>query len=171
MRKRRNQRAAEENDSPNDFDLIGSLLPAATAISDQEEDAETDEILRETTLILLRLCYAKAQAELGSINQELDLLKSAPPEPSRAPADASDPRFRQRQEQDAMWRIDTPQGSDTHGPLLDPDGKVSNIARDDVPPLTSHLSLFVPSLSFQPEPQIERACKTKYSVLVTTYLL
>ncbi|KAL1689200.1 serine/threonine protein phosphatase PP2A-associated protein [Schizophyllum commune] len=123
LRKRRNQRAAEENDSPNDFDLIGSLLPAATMTSDQEEDAETDEILRETTLLLLRLCYAKAQAELGSINQELDLLKSAPPEPSRAPADASDPRARQRQEQDAMWRIDTPQGSDVNGPLLDPDGK------------------------------------------------
>ncbi|KAL1709723.1 serine/threonine protein phosphatase PP2A-associated protein [Schizophyllum commune] len=123
LRKRRNQRVAEENDSPNDFDLIGSLLPAASMTSDQEEDAETDEILRETTLILLRLCYAKAQTELGSINQELDLLKSAPPEPSRAPADASDPRFRQRQEQDAMWRIDTPQGSDANGPLLDPDGK------------------------------------------------
>ncbi|KAL1732426.1 serine/threonine protein phosphatase PP2A-associated protein [Schizophyllum commune] len=123
LRKRRNQRVAEENDSPNDFDLIGSLLPAATTTSDQEEDAETDEILRETTLILLRLCYAKAQAELGSINQELDLLKSAPPEPSRTPADASDPRARQRQEQDAMWRIDTPQGSDVNVPLLDPDGK------------------------------------------------
>ncbi|KAI5900437.1 TAP42-like protein [Schizophyllum commune H4-8] len=123
LRKRRNQRAAEENDTPNDFDLIGSLLPAATTTSDQEEDAETDEILRETTLILLRLCYAKAQAELGSINQELDLLKSAPQEPSRTPADALDPRSRQRQEQDAMWRIDVPQGSDANGPLLDPDGK------------------------------------------------
>ncbi|KAL1746332.1 serine/threonine protein phosphatase PP2A-associated protein [Schizophyllum fasciatum] len=123
LRKRRNQRAAEDNESPNDFDLIGSLLPAPSTHSAEEDDAQTDEILRETTLILLRLCYAKAQAELGSIQQELDLLRSAPPEPSHTSSASSDPRSRQRQEQDAMWRIDVPQGPGPNGPLLDPNGK------------------------------------------------
>lgn len=92
---------------------------------DEEADSETEEILRETTLLLLRLLYAHASSQLESIEQELDLLRNAPPSPIMGPDD-DDKRLQKRKEEENEWKLDipTPGGPDGKGPLLDPSGKV-----------------------------------------------
>ncbi|KAG6828585.1 hypothetical protein H0H92_007375 [Tricholoma furcatifolium] len=87
LRKRRGQ-SSPSDATPNDFDLITSLLPSkssGSSIGDEDDDidSETDEILREATLLLLRLKYAHSHSQLDSMNQELELLASAPPAPPR----------------------------------------------------------------------------------------
>ncbi|OCH93879.1 TAP42-like protein [Obba rivulosa] len=127
VRKRRHQTSVQEPTS--DLELIASLLPdpfAESSSNIEEDDADIEDILREATLLLLRLTYAQAHAQLESLSQELELLRNMP---SRPPADlsaADDPRRAKTREVDDMWRLDRPApqgGPDGKGPLLDPSGK------------------------------------------------
>lgn len=62
------------------------------------------------------------------MKQELELLQNAPPSPIHLPlSDIDDPRYKQRKEDEEMWKLDipVPGGPDGKGPLLDPTGKVS----------------------------------------------
>ncbi|GLB34717.1 putative serine threonine protein phosphatase PP2A-associated protein [Lyophyllum shimeji] len=125
VRKRRGQVLLSDA-TPTDLDLIASLLPSAT--NDEDElDSDMDEILREATLLLLRLSYAQSHAQLESTEQELELLSKAPPTPPpRTPPEAEDRRRNARERDDDMWRLDAPPpslGPDGKGPLLDPSGK------------------------------------------------
>lgn len=116
-------------DASTDFDLLASLLPADIKDSSregEEADSETEEILRETTLLLLRLLYAHASGQLQSMEQELDLLRNAPPSPIMGPDDEEDKRSKKRKEEENEWKLDVPipGGPDGKGPLLDSEGKV-----------------------------------------------
>ncbi|KAJ7723963.1 TAP42-like protein [Mycena maculata] len=123
IRKRRGQLPVE-GESATDFDLIASLLPKKAANEDEEEDSESEEILRETVVLLLRLCYAQAQSQLLNLNQELDLLQNAPRMPPLPPSRPDDDRRgKERAAESDMWKLDAPRGADGQGPLLDPDGK------------------------------------------------
>ncbi|THH29588.1 hypothetical protein EUX98_g4597 [Antrodiella citrinella] len=127
IRKRRNG-STSKPDPTSDFDIIASLLPSSSSTQhdddDEEEDSDTDDLLREVTLLLLRLVYAQSRAQLDSLNQELQLLMSAPPSPPKESSD--DPRQAKAREEDSMWKLDAPVqrgGPDGKGPLLDPEGK------------------------------------------------
>lgn len=122
IHKRRNQSPSSEPSS--DFELIVFLLPSSSPLSSEEEDSETDEIVREATLLLLRLTYAQAQSSLESQEQELELLRHMP---APSPPSADERRKPdQKAGQDDMWKLDAPipkGGPDGKGPLLDPSGK------------------------------------------------
>ncbi|KAF8844830.1 serine/threonine protein phosphatase PP2A-associated protein [Paxillus ammoniavirescens] len=121
VRKRRRQLASEDR-SFNEFDLVASLLPSTeTASDDDDEDSETDDVLREVTLLLLRLCYAQAYPQLESTDQEMELLRNAPPPPP--PELPADERQSMAREQEDMWKIDSAPRLPGKGPLLDPTGK------------------------------------------------
>ncbi|KAJ7172131.1 TAP42-like protein [Mycena filopes] len=125
IRKRRGQLPVE-GEMESDFDLISSLLPKKPEgeDEDEDEDSESEDVLRETILLLLRLCHAQSQSQLQSLAQELDLLQNAPrmpPPPPSRPED--DRRGRERATENDMWKLDAPRGADGKGPLLDPDGK------------------------------------------------
>lgn len=116
--------------APIDYDLILSLLPESRAKSsdDAEDlDSETDEVLRETTLVLLRLFYAQASSQLQSLGQEKQLLNSAPhmSEPTGS-STISDPRNKKRKEEEDAWKLDLQLGGgpDGKGAILDASGKV-----------------------------------------------
>lgn len=119
----------ERNDgAPTDFDLIASLLPASSNNASKDEvemDSETDEILRDTALLLLRLLYVHASTQSQSMEQELELLRNAPPSPTIGP-EGTDERDHKRKAVDDEWKLDipVPGGPDGKGPLLDPTGKV-----------------------------------------------
>jgi immunoglobulin-binding protein 1 len=131
LRKRRGQEGSTL--SSGDLALIASLLPthsvkapAAPAADDEDEDfdSSTSELLRNTTLLLLRLTYAHARSRLDSAEQEAALLEAAPPPMSAPPAD--DSRVAVRQAESDMWRLDQPApagGPDGRGPLLDSSGR------------------------------------------------
>jgi hypothetical protein len=116
--------------SPTDFDLIASLLPpsapSATTVSDEHDDDDDEH--RTATLLLLRLAYAQSHAQLASIAQELELLRSAPPAPPLPPQPGTSERARSSPEADrALWTLDAPRSVGTSqrgGPLLDSVGKV-----------------------------------------------
>ena len=80
------------------------------------------------TLLLLRLAYAQAYAQLASIAQELELLRSAPPPPPSAQPGTSDrAQLSSSEAEHALWRLDAPARSARGrggGPLLDSAGKV-----------------------------------------------
>ncbi|KAI0636606.1 serine/threonine protein phosphatase PP2A-associated protein [Trametes polyzona] len=124
-RKRTNQGATEPNSN---LELIASILPdpsKTTSDSNEEPDADTEEVLREAIILLLRYIYAEAQTQLERTNEELELLRHAPPEPPQRPP-VNDPRVAKRQAEDDMWKLDAPLnkgGPDGKGPLLDPQGK------------------------------------------------
>ncbi|OBZ65691.1 Methylenetetrahydrofolate reductase 2 [Grifola frondosa] len=128
VRKRRNQNLVS-SEPTTDFELVASLLPDPVHVSstagDEEDDADTEDILREATLLLLRLTYAQAHTQLESMEQELELLRNAPPPPpSQSPL--HDPRAAKERETSDMWRLDAPLppgGPDGKGPLLDSTGK------------------------------------------------
>ncbi|KAF9013998.1 TAP42-like protein [Cyathus striatus] len=124
IRKRSGKKSIEE-ETPSDFEIIASLLQTlANPISDDDLGSETDEMLRETVLLLLRLNYAQAHTQLESMEQELELLRNAPPSPLNAPVD--DFRGKKKETDDEMWKLDAPiprGGPDGKGPLLDPTGK------------------------------------------------
>ncbi|KAJ6618806.1 TAP42-like protein [Mycena sp. CBHHK59/15] len=126
VRKRRGQLPAE-GAMESDFDLISSLLPQGPENKEEEEDeedSESEDILRETILLLLRLFYAQAHSQLLSLSQELDLLRNAPPMPPQPPQPHDDRRGKDRATERDMWKLDSPGGgADGKGPLLDPDGK------------------------------------------------
>ena len=126
VRKRRNH-GIPVNDPSSDFELIASLLPdpSAKPTDDDDEDTDAEDILREATLLLVRLTYGQAQAQLQSLEQEIQILRSAPPRPPEAP---EDPRRAREREANDMWRLDAPLphgGPDGKGPLMDPSGKVT----------------------------------------------
>ena len=108
--------------SSNDFDFVRSLLPSVSAgqTSDDEDEDETDDILRETSLLLLRLLYIHAQSQLQSLDQELELLRNAPSFP---PPPAVKAR-RGKETDQAMWRLDPTPRVPGEGPLMDHSGKV-----------------------------------------------
>ncbi|KAI0333615.1 serine/threonine protein phosphatase PP2A-associated protein [Cubamyces sp. BRFM 1775] len=125
VRKRTNQSAAEPSSN---IELIASILldPAKQSSDTTEEtDADTEEILREALVLLLRFIYAEAQTQLERTTEELELLRNAPPlPPQRPPSD--DPRVAKKRQEDDMWKLDAPLnrgGPDGKGPLLDPQGK------------------------------------------------
>lgn len=113
-----------------DLSRILSLLPASSTQvleGEGELDSETDEILRETTLVLLRLLYARAASQLSSLEQEFQLLKDAPPIPENEPIEEMEnSRDKKRNEENDTWKLDLPfgRGPDGKGPLLDASGKV-----------------------------------------------
>lgn len=119
IRRRRRQLVLEDRLS-NDFDLVASLLLPS---EDDAEDLETENILREATLLLLRLFYAQACAQLESVDQEIWLLRNAPPLPP-LPKPPSDERQNKTKDQEGMWKIDTAPELSNRGLLLDPHGKV-----------------------------------------------
>ncbi|CDO73631.1 hypothetical protein BN946_scf185014.g101 [Trametes cinnabarina] len=125
VRKRMGQSAT---DPSSNIELIASVLPDPSkkaADADQESDADTEEILREALILLLRFIYAEAQTQLEKTNEELELLRNAPPLPPQA-SPSNDPRTAKKREEDDMWRLDAPLnkgGPDGKGPLLDPQGK------------------------------------------------
>ena len=121
-----NQSATEPGSN---IELIASILPdPAKQSSDttEETDADTEEILREALILLLRFIYAEAQTQLERTTEELDLLRNAPPLPPQQPP-SDDPRVAKKRVEDDMWKLDAPLnrgGPDGKGPLLDPQGKV-----------------------------------------------
>ena len=119
VRKRRRQ--LDTGPSPNNFHLISSLLPTNLTLDSNEddEDSDTEEILREATLLLLRILYAQSQSQLESMDQELELLRHAPPPSAQSQQGPKD--------RDDSWKLDIPLGGgpDGKGPLLDSEGKVS----------------------------------------------
>ncbi|GAW00403.1 serine/threonine protein phosphatase PP2A-associated protein [Lentinula edodes] len=127
IRKRRNQRPiTNSSDSATDFDLLSSLLPSA--MDEEEEDSSsTDDVLRETTLLLIRLFFSQAQTQLQNMNQELELLRTAPPSASTAMSrleDDDDRRGKHKESEENMWKIDAPTPKvGAGGPLLDEAGK------------------------------------------------
>ena len=130
VRKRRNGSVSSSPEPSSDFDHFASLLPSATTISkddeDEDIDSDTDDLLREATLLLLRLLYAQGRAQVDSLVQELQLLQNAPSPPPQQQTD--DPRQARARDTENMWRLDAPiqrGGPDGKGPLLDPEGKVS----------------------------------------------
>ncbi|KAF9265684.1 hypothetical protein L218DRAFT_957310 [Marasmius fiardii PR-910] len=133
VRKRRNLKQLQ-SDFTNDFDLIASLLPSSTANQhdqvEEEEDLQIDEALRKAIILLVRLCFAQAHSQLQSMDQELELLRTAPPRvlPPARPAENSpeDRRDKEKESERDMWRLDAPRptgGPDGKGPLLDSSGK------------------------------------------------
>lgn len=83
-------------------------------------------MLRETTLLLLRLFFSLSKTQLAHIDTELQLLKTAPPPLPYSPRpDDNDLRNKDKERQDEdMWKLDAPKPNLSGGPLLDPAGKV-----------------------------------------------
>jgi immunoglobulin-binding protein 1 len=107
--------------SPTDFDLIAALLPHSApdgrGTSDEEELDDSEDERRTATLLLLRLAYTQAHAQLASIAEEFELLRTAPPPPSQPGTSSYAPS---PEAESTLWTLDAPRG----GPLLDSTGKV-----------------------------------------------
>lgn len=94
---------------------------------DEEDDEQIDDILREATLLLLRLTCAQAYGLLEGLDQELELLRLAPPPPPSVQHPVQG-RMEKEKEENDMWKLDAPKGPDGSGPLLDSSGKVHDRA-------------------------------------------
>lgn len=126
VRKRRRLQVSQEPSL--EFDLIASLLPSVSSSDSAEDDdeSETEDLVREATLLLLRLTFTQAHSQLDSLQQELDLLRSMPPPPPPSQDSSNDPRAMTASGQDDIWRLDAPiptGGPDGKGPLIDLSGK------------------------------------------------
>lgn len=136
------------------------LLPLSeqtkSSDDDEEPDPETDDAVREATLLLLRIMYAQAQNRMENMEQERELLKNAPPPPPPGISPEVDVRRTQRGgAEEYLWRLDTPslvdRGPDGKGPLLDTGGKVrtevfiSSHIQHNLS-LSGHLPFFLPQL-------------------------
>jgi hypothetical protein len=120
----------------NDLELIASLLPTKrryerfTRVDDDEED---EEIHRELTEMLIRLCWARAHQSLADLHAEKDMLAKAPPEENedaeRAAYDARD-KQKGKGKADGTWKLDGSRagGPDGKGALMDAKGKVSSMS-------------------------------------------
>lgn len=117
--KRRRQLVSEDR-SFGDCDLVASLLLSS---EDDAEDSDTENVVRDSTLLLLRLFYAQACAQLEGVDQEIQLLRNAPPPPP-LPKPPADERRDKTKDQEAMWKIDAAPELHNRGSLLDPHGKV-----------------------------------------------
>ena len=115
------------NTSPTDFDLIAALLPPSAPISTTVSDEQDNEDERRiATLLLLRLAYAQAHAQLAGMARELELLRNAPPAPPTNQPGTSD-RAPSSEAEHALWTLDAPRSVGTAqrgGPLLNSKGKV-----------------------------------------------
>lgn len=122
VRKRRRQRPIGGGSS-SVFDLALSLLPptSRSSAANDDDETETEDILREATLLLLKLCYVQACSQLESLEQELELLRSAPPPPSHPPPLSSEQHEKTREE--VSWKLEKTPHSSRGDPLLDPSGK------------------------------------------------
>lgn len=109
-----------EDRSFSDFDLVASLLLPS---EDDAEDSETENVLREATLLLLRLFYAHACAQLEGVDQEIQLLRNAPPPPPLPKPPVDERRYKTKDQED-MWKLDAAPELPNRGPLLDSHGKV-----------------------------------------------
>ncbi|KAG8853534.1 hypothetical protein FRB96_008136 [Tulasnella sp. 330] len=136
----RARRGQADIDSPNDFDLIASLLSKpSTKVKvgrgnhdtqdqgedDDNEDDEDEDAAREITLVLLRLIWTQALSQLGSMRQEIDLLQSTPREDFGPPMNLNDGRDRDATV-DRTWQLDRVSvagGPDGRGPLMDKEGR------------------------------------------------
>ena len=89
-------------------------------IDDDDDEFEWDEYVREMSIHLLRLFWIQAWSQLDSLDQEIELLRNAPPSPENRPQTTA--------EKDVdVWRLDPPPPKsmfDDRGPLLDQSGKV-----------------------------------------------
>ncbi|KAG8948878.1 hypothetical protein FRC04_009216 [Tulasnella sp. 424] len=123
----RQRKGGPAGDFPDDFDLVASLLPGPTRSGDDDDDDDLDdEMVREMTLLLLRLIWTQAISNLTMIDQEVEMLRHAlrnpppprPPQTERSSGAAADT---------ASWRLDrlpgVGSGPDGKGPLLDAQGK------------------------------------------------
>jgi immunoglobulin-binding protein 1 len=117
IRKRQGQKPTSSEFT--DFDHVSSLLPGTYA-GDEDDEPEWDEHIRELSIHLLQLFWVQVWGQLDSLEQEIQLLRNAPPSPTDRPQAGS--------EGDAdAWRLDTPAPTkllDDRGPLLDQSGKV-----------------------------------------------
>ncbi|KAF8495299.1 TAP42-like protein [Gautieria morchelliformis] len=106
-----------------EFGLVASMLPLPDASErgqQADDDNDDDETLRDIYLLVIRLVWVQAQSQLESMEQELELLHSAPPLESEQP--------QTRAHEDETWRLDLPVntnigGSDGKGPLMDSRGR------------------------------------------------
>ncbi|GJJ12512.1 hypothetical protein Clacol_006755 [Clathrus columnatus] len=100
----------------NEFDMIQSILSSPGAPPESDE-----ETLRETCLLVIRIIWMRSQSQLESLNNELELLRAAPPSP---PPSVSQPI--NNTEDDLTWRLDPTISNDTldgKGPLMDSSGR------------------------------------------------
>lgn len=90
---------------PNNFDLILSMLSSASvdATTTNKDNSEVDDFFRETSLLLLRLLYARASSQIEGFSQELELLQNSSLPPLPQPSE----EHRGRAKEDEMWRLDT----------------------------------------------------------------
>src|SRR6266478_9621473 len=100
--------------------LLPSREQTQSSDDDKELDSETDDAVREATLLLLRIMYAQAQNRMENMVQERELLRNAPPPPGISPE--VDVRRGQRGDaEENLWKLDTPslvdRGLDGKGPL------------------------------------------------------
>lgn len=113
--------------SPTDFDLISALLPhSAHGASNEEEELDDEDERRTATLLMLRLAYAQAHAQLASIAEEFELLRTAPPALPGQPGTSDRARSSPEVER-TSWTLDGPRAAAATrrgGPLLDSAGKV-----------------------------------------------
>ncbi|KAF9651466.1 hypothetical protein BDM02DRAFT_3178726 [Thelephora ganbajun] len=116
IRKRQGQEPAPSEST--DFDHIASLL-LQTGTGGKGNESEWDEHVRELSIHLLRLFWIQAWSQLDSLDQEIELLRNAPPSPRSGPQTTT--------EKDAdAWRLDAPPPTgvlDSRGPLIDQSGK------------------------------------------------
>ncbi|QRW14272.1 Type 2A phosphatase-associated protein 42 [Ceratobasidium sp. AG-Ba] len=108
----------------NNYDAIRALLTPtsnhAGSVNAEDEDADIDdEILRELSILLVRLLFTQANASLLQISQELEILRTMP----STPASVQIPE--QTQCNDDTWRLDqlSRGGPDGRGPLMDTKGR------------------------------------------------
>ncbi|KAG9038492.1 hypothetical protein FRB95_001349 [Tulasnella sp. JGI-2019a] len=131
----RARRGHAEIASPNNIDLIASLLPKEApkvgrgnhdAAAPDDEDDEDEDVAREISLLLLRLIWTQALSQLDSMKQEMDLLRAGPQDEALTSA-ASDVRGeRGAAAVDQTWRLDrvpVTGGPDGRGPLMDNQGR------------------------------------------------
>ncbi|KAK1926393.1 TAP42-like protein [Papiliotrema laurentii] len=86
--------------STSDRPSVVSMSTGSTSVNEELPDQ------REVTLLLLRLLHTLALSSLGSIKMELEILASAPIEPSSVAAGLQDPRAMRNEEEDDTWRLD-----------------------------------------------------------------
>ncbi|KAL5529587.1 hypothetical protein ACEPAG_5572 [Sanghuangporus baumii] len=110
----RSSRQLPEVDTSNVYNLVDSIL---TTSMGQEEDSE--DAIRETILLLLRLQWTQTAAHIESMNQEFELLAKAPRE------EREERTVSEENSEDEHWRLEAPSTSllTKQGPLLDVHGK------------------------------------------------
>jgi len=84
-----------------------------------DDSLDEEDLMRETTLLVMRLLWVEGFSKLSNIDEELTLLRSVPLEPPQASSQSRD-------HPDESWKLDLPQsshGSAGFGPMLNSSGK------------------------------------------------